>query len=215
MAEEVKETTVAETVPTTPEATPEATPEVDETSLEDAEKSTGIKDAGHNQDAVDLAMKTTDEESEPKPEVLPSFFVEDDDRIKVEVDILFDKETGKLISVARKGLLNQNDFKVLGYVTESFEFKPAGYEDMSGYRQRCSVFRRDAGRMLTDPISVRNYLVVWHLKDWSMRDRQGNKIPLGFTEKGALDDGSIQTVYKMNTTLLDVVLTLFEKDMMM
>lgn len=205
MADEVQEQAVEET-PVADESVP----------IAEAESKTGIKDAGHNQDAVDLVAQADQEsEEDDKPARIPSFFIEDDDRIRVEVDILFLKDTGKLVSVARKGLLDESDFKVLGLTSEWFEFSPAGYEDMSGYRQRCSVFRREAGRMLTDPIGLRNYLVVWHLKDWSMRDRKGVKMPLSFAPSGALDDGSIKRVYKMNTTLLDVVLTLFEKDMMM
>ena len=181
---------------------------------EEAEKKTGITEDGHNQDAVDLAAKEDAAEDEA-PDVLPSFFVEDEDRLTVEVDILFEKKTGKLVSVSRSGLINEEEFQTLGYCKETFSFKPVGYEQMSNYRQRCSVFRRDAGRALTDPIALRNYLIVWHLKDWTMRDRKGNKIELKFNENGALDDESIQQVYKTNTTMLDVVLTLFEKDMMM
>jgi len=180
-------------------------------SIEEAESKAGIKEEAVNQDAVDNAK----EPGEQKPAALPSFFIEDDDIIKVEVDILFDKETGNLVSVSRKGLLDENDFDVLGYTAEWFDFKPATYEDMGNYRQRCSVFRRDANQQLVDPVALRNYLIVWHLKDWSIRGRDGKKIELKHKDNGALDDDSIQAVYKLNPTMLDVVLTLFEKDMMM
>jgi len=182
-----------------------------EVSLEEAESKTGIKEDGVNQDAVDAA----DGAGTPEEVVLPSFFVEDEDRLVVEVDILFEKDTGRLVSVSRAGLINEAEFKTLGHTKEEFHFKPVGYEQMSGYRQRCSVFRRDAGRALVDPVALRNYLIVWHLKDWTMRDREGEEIELSFNDNGALDDDSIQQVYKINTTMLDVVLTLFEKDMMM
>jgi hypothetical protein len=203
-------------VPETPE---ETEPQEESVPLEEAESKTGIKEDGINQDAVDMASKEA-EGKEPVPEeeqtqALPSFFVDEEDRLKVEVDILFDKSNGNLVSVSRKGLLDEEDFDMLGYASEWFEFKPTNYEDMTNYRQRCSVFRRDAGRALVDPIALRNYLVVWHLKDWSMKDRQGEKVELKFNKEEALDDDSIKQVYKMNPTLLDVVLTLFEKDMMM
>jgi hypothetical protein len=182
-----------------------------EVSLEEAESKTGIKESGVNDDAVKLA----DKDDEPKEVALPSFFIEDDDRIKIEVDILFDKQTGRLTSVSRSGLIDEEDFSVMGFSKETFYFKPVDYEQMSNYRQRCSAYRRDAGRSLVDPIGLRNYLIVWHLKDWTMRDRNGKKIELKFAESNALDDDSIQLVYKTNTTMLDVVMTLFEKDMMM
>jgi len=192
---------------------PKAPENVDQeaVTLEEAESKTGIKEMAVNQDAVEEAKDA----EKPEKEELPSFFVEDDDRLKVEVDILFEKGTGRLVSVSRSGLVKEDDFETLGFSTETFEFKPAGYEQMSNYRQRCSTFRRDAGRALVDPIALRNYLIVWHLKDWTIRGRDGKKIELKFNDSGALEDESIQLVYKTNTTMLDVVLTLFEKDMMM
>jgi hypothetical protein len=184
---------------------------IEETKVEAMESTTGLKLVGANPDAV----KVAEQKPAPDTQQSPSFFVEDDDRIRIEVDVLFEKSTGKLVSVSRSGMIDDKEFAVLGMAKEWFDFKPLEYEAMSNYRQRCMVFRRDANRMLTDPISIRNFLVVWHLKDWSLRGKSGEKIPLVLTEDGALDEASIKAVYKMNTTLLDVVLSLFEKDMMM
>lgn len=180
-------------------------------TVEEAERKTGMKEEASNKDAI------ADKESAEEPEkvAMPSFFVEDDDEIKIEVDVLFDKEEGKLLSVSRAGLLNEDDFNTLGHTKEHFIFSPVGYDQMTRYRQQCSEYRREAGRAVIDPVALRNYLIVWHLKDWSMRDRKGKKIELGLEERGCLDEKSIEAVYKVNTTMLDVVLTLFEKDMMM
>ncbi|MHC4213155.1 MAG: hypothetical protein ACYSWP_07280 [Planctomycetota bacterium] len=183
------------------------------TPVEEAESKTGIKESGSN----DIAVKEAEESNEQEPEEVsfPSFFIEDDDLIEIKVDILFDKKTGKLKSVSKSGLINKEDFNVLGFSEETFFFKPATYEQINNYRQRCSSYRRDAGKVLSDPISLRNYLIVWHLKDWTISDRKGKKIELGFAETGALDDASMEMVYKINSTTLDVVITLFEQDMMM
>lgn len=191
----------------------EKEPQVEEreVSVEEAERKTGIKEEASNEEA----MASKDKKEEPEKTAVPSFFVEDDDEITIDVDVLFDKGSGKLLSVSRAGLIDSDQLDTLGYTLESFTFKPVGYDQMTRYRQQCSEYRRDAGRSIVDPVALRNYLIVWHLKDWSMRDRQGNKIELGFAEKGCLDEKSIEAVYKVNTTLLDVVLTLFEKDMMM
>jgi hypothetical protein len=182
-----------------------------EVPLAEAESKTGIKEGAQNEDAI----AAEGGEEAPEEAALPSFFVEEEDRLTVEVDILFSKETGNLVSVSRAGFMDKAEFEALGFTQEKFHFKPVGYEQMSQYRQRCSVYRRDAGRALVDPVALRNYFIVWHLKDWTMRDRKGEMIELKFNENGALDDDSIQQVYKINTTMLDVVLTLFEKDMMM
>jgi hypothetical protein len=185
----------------------------EEVSVEEAEKTTGIKEAGSNDEAVKEAEESNEEE--PEEVALPSFFIEEDDLVEIEVDILYDKKTGKLKSVSKAGIIKEDDFKVLAFSKESFFFKPANYEQMNNYRQRCSTYRHDAGRALSDPIALRNHLVVWHLKDWTMRDRKGKKIELEFAENGALEDKSIEIVYKINSTVLDVVITLFEQDMMM
>ena len=194
-----------------------AMPEVDENmetaehpavSIEDAKSA--VKEEVVNEDAVALDEKA----EEPEEESAPSFFVEEDDIIKIEVDILYDKSDGKIVSVSRSGLLGDTEFNKLGLTKEWFEFRPVGYEEMSNYRQRCGKADGD-GSYVTDPVALRNFIVVWHLKDWSMRDREGKKIELKFSENGSLDDESIQVVYKTHTTMLEVVLTLFEKDMML
>lgn len=177
--------------------------------LEEAQNKAGIRDAGTNQEAVESVSE------EAQNEVMPSFFVEEDDLFRIEIDVLFDKETGKIVSVSRKGAVDPSSFELLGHTEEWFDFLPVSYEKMSNYRQRSSVYRRDAGKAVVDPVALRNYFVVWHLKDWSMRDRKGNPVKLTHNDKGALDDKSIDAVYKVAPTMLDVVLTHFEKDMMM
>ena len=43
-----------------------------------------------------------------------------------------------------------------------------------------------------DAIQMRNFLLVWHLKDWSLRGSDGKKVELKTTEEGALDDETIK-----------------------
>ena len=185
-----------------------------EVSVEEAQAKTGIRESAGNEDVLEK-KDDTESENEPEEVAMPSFFIEDDDRIRIEVDCLFNNKTGKLESVVRSGILELDDIKALASTTEWFDFTPVNYDDMNKYRQKCSTFNRQAKMNLVDPISLRNYLVVWHLKDWSIKDRKGNKIELGFSDSGALDDESIDKIYKINSTLMDVVLTHFEKDMMM
>lgn len=185
--------------------------EVLDSTLEEAQNATGIKEEKVNEDAVHLAEISDD----PEEVQQPSFFVEEDDRIIIELDVLFEKEKGRLVSIARKGLTKEELFKVLGHSEETFEFSVPNYDQMSNYRERCSSYRRDAGRLLTDPLKLRNYFLVWHLKDWSLRDRHGEKIDLSFNDKGALDKESIKKAYKINPTMMDVVMTLLERDLML
>jgi hypothetical protein len=86
---------------------------------------------------------------------------------------------------------------------------------MSTYRQRSATWRREAQQLLIDKLQLRNFLLVWHLKDWSLTDDEGKKVTLEFEESGALTDDSMAKVYAVTPTLIDVVLTLVEKDILL
>ena len=180
-------------------------------SVEQAEKSTGIQESGVNENAVSQNR----EDGEEGKFDFPSFFVEDDDRVTIEVDIIFDKENGRMVTVSRTGMLDLDRFQSLGHKREWFEFSPVTFEEISNYRSKCSVYNSEAGRILTDPVSLRSYLLVRNLKDWSICDRKGNKVELSTNENGGLDNESVKTISKMQHILLDVVMTLFEQEMMM
>ena len=180
---------------------------------EDAAR-TGIKEEA--KDAEAMAMEKEKPKDETKKDALPSFFVSKEDRRRIEVDILSSKEDGKIMSVTRTGLgLDFEEFRFLRHETVWFEFTIPTYENMSNYRQRSGVYRREAGQILVDRIQLRNYLMVWHLKDWSLTDRDGNKVELTHDADGALSDESVEKLYAIHTTILDVVLTVLEKDILL
>ena len=57
---------------------------------------------------------------------------------------------------------------------------------------------------------------MWHLKDWSLIDaKTKKKIELKLDENGSLSDKSMEKVYKVHPTIIDVVLTVFEKDVLL
>jgi hypothetical protein len=176
------------------------------------EKRIGNKESGVNLDA--LASDSVKE----VPEVcaFPSFFIDEKDRQRIELDILCDKKTGKIESISRANIgIDFTQFKYFSHTVEWFEFSVPTYEDMASYRQRSSIYRREAGKMLVDANQLRNFFIVWHLKDWSLRDSRGNKVELSFTDEGALDNATIKVVYKTPPTLLDVLMTTFEKEVVL
>lgn len=202
---QIPEQATAATAPA--EAAPATPASVD---LAADEKRSGNKDAATNTDALDAAAG---KESPAEADAQPSFFIQPTDRHRVEIDVLYDKKTGKLTSFSRAGIgIDFAQFKYFGHTVEWFEFSVPNYEDITNYRQRCSVYRRDAGKMLVDGVQLRNFLLVWHLKDWSLRGSDGKKIELTFTDEGAMSDDVIKQVYKLPASLLDVLLTAFEKE---
>ena len=182
-------------------------------NVEDDIKRSGIKEVVADSEAIAIEQ---DKKKVVEKEVLPSFFVNKEERKRIELDILSGREDGKIMSVSRTGLgLDFNEFKFLRHETAWFDFTMPSYEDMSTYRQRCGVYRREAGQVLVDKLQLRNFILVWHLKDWSLTDSDGNKIELKHDSDGSLSDESLKKVYSVHTTLLDVLLTIFEKDVLL
>lgn len=179
----------------------------------EAEKLEGTKEVAVNSEAAAIAQA----QPESEKVALPSFFVKKEDRRRIDVDILTSASDGRIVSVSRTGLgLNfAKEFPNLRHGRAWFDFSSPNYEDMSTYRQRSAVWRREAQQTVVDKLQLRNFLLVWHLKDWSLTDENGKKVELVQEEGGALTDESLAKVYAVNPTLIDVVLTLFEKDVLM
>lgn len=182
----------------------------------DAEKRAGIKEVAANSEAMAVEKAEAAKAPEADKPSRPSFFMKKTDRHRVEVDVLSGKD-GRIVSVSRTGLgLDfDKDFKYLRHDVAWFDFSLPTYEDMSTYRKRSSTWRRDAQQTVVDRIELRNFLLVWHLKDWSLTDDEGVKVKLDFDESGALSDECVAKVYAVNPTLVDVVLTLFEKEILL
>ena len=66
-----------------------------------------------------------------------------------------------------------------------------------------------------DTVQYRNFILVWHLKDWSLCGKDGKKIELTFEEQGCLSDKSLKQVLSISPSIMDTVLSIFEKDMLL
>jgi len=172
------------------------------------------KVASYNEDAISLVKNEEVDSTENKEVCFPSFFIKEDETQDVEVDILSNKDTGKILSVSRAGLIDMEEFDYLFATSVKFTFTIPNYDDITKYRQQCRVFNREANKEIVDNVQMRNFYLVWHLSDWTLTDSKGKKVELEHEESGALKDSSVECVYKMPASLLDVVLTLFEKDIL-
>jgi hypothetical protein len=180
------------------------------------EKRLGIHDLA--QDTMSIAEAKRVEAVTPTDRpVRPSFFIKKDSRHVVEVDILSRKSDGHILSVSKAGYgINfQKDFPYLAHTVLRFTFSIPNYEDMTTYRQRCASFNREAQQMVVNRTQLRNFLLVWHLKDWDMTDDQGVKIELKHDDNGTLNEASIAVVYSILSPVLDTVMTIFERDVLL
>jgi len=208
---DVKASVPEEDVKTTVEA-----PEVTKASETDTDTPQPIAPdtlSAHNPEGIEAAEREGAESDEEIEFASPMFFAEDDDRFRVELDILYNKN-GLVQSISSTTLgVDFSDLTHLKHVQIWFEFSIPGYEDVATYRQRSAVYNAQAQGMVIDRIQFRNFLLAWHLKDWSLTGRDGKKMELNSREDGRLDDESLQRVYALRPpTLVDVLLSVFEKD---
>jgi hypothetical protein len=177
-------------------------------------KRNGENDGAQNADAiVGEKMKSLLN----KPKAKPSFFIKKSAKHTIKIDVLTSKEDGRVVSVSKVdiGMDFEKDFSFVDHTELDFTFSVPNYEDMSTYRQRSTSWRRDAQQMIVDKAQLRNHLLTWHLKEWNVPDNDGIPIALTFDENGALSDESVSVVYAMSPTLLDVVMTWFEKEVLL
>lgn len=192
---------------------PDSSKETVEEKPEEKEKDerrSGVKEVAENADVMAI------EKDAEGGDALPSFFVDKDDRIDIEVDVLSSQQDGRIVSISRKGLgVDFDEFPYLNHSVAKFSFSAPTYDEMSSYRRRSAVFRNEAQQMVVDRVQLRNYFLVWHLRDWSLKNRDGSKVELEHDKEGSLSDESMTKVYSVQPTLIDVVMTLFEKDMLL
>lgn len=170
----------------------------------------GIKEEAGSDELVGVAK-----DDAVDGEVFPSFFIEDDERHRVEVDVLYNSTTGALVKVFRRGVADLDAFTVLRHTTEWFDFSIPDYDQVSRYRQECAFYNRQLDRMIVDDIQLKHFLWVHHLKDWSLRGSDGEKVELEFEKSGGLTEGCVSgVVYRVPVGILDVVMTMFVKDRM-
>jgi len=165
--------------------------------------------AAQNAEGIAIAEAQGDERGKPP---IPMYFMEAEDRHRVEIDILIEAR-GIVKSVSRVGLgIDFSEFDHHHHLVEWMEFSLPGYEEISNYRQRSAIYRSDAGGMVIDKTQFRNFLLVWHLKDWSIRGRDGEKVELEFEDAGRLTKETIEKVYAIHALIIDVAMTAFERD---
>jgi hypothetical protein len=180
------------------------------------ERMSGQKANAQNVIAVVEAKKEEEAQGEPKVIARPKFFIKTEDRVKVELVLLFNKRSGEIVNISLKEFhIDLSKLEFLGGTEEWFEFSRPSYDEISSYRQKSMVFDKNLGRMLVDPVRMRNFLIIFHLKSWSIRGDDGSPIVLTFNERGALDDDSVKFIDKLHPTILDIALSKFETEILL
>lgn len=180
------------------------------------ERMSGNKVSAQNVIAVVESKKEEEDQGVPDVIARPKFFIKSDDRVKVEIVVLFNKRSGEIVNIALKEFnIDLSKLAFLSGTEEWFEFSRPSYDEISSYRQKSMIFDKNLGRMLVDPVRMRNFLIIFHLKRWSVRGDDGQPIVLEFNDRGALDDESVKFIDKLHPTILDIVLSRFETEILL
>lgn len=141
----------------------------------------------------------------------PSFFLEEGQRVRVDVDIISNPENGKIMSVVKSGLFESKELSdLLVKTSQWFEFTIPTFEEISLYRQQSSRYIRREN--VVDINSFRNFIIIGHLKDWSLTDKSGEKVVLEKEADGQLTKESLALVNRVHVVIWDVVMTLLERE---
>lgn len=159
--------------------------------------------------------KKSEEKEKAIPPKRPNLFLKKDQRIKVEILLLTDIE-GNIKNIVKKGLIDENilEHSTLFKFYETLEFSYPNFDQLSRYKSQSTFFDRSTQQLMLDNIKLRNYYLIWHLKDWTFTDIDGNKIPLKFDKDGSLSQDTIAVVYDTYPTILDICLNIFEKEIL-
>jgi len=187
-----------------------------EVEVEDANKKVaiGTELPSEIQEVLD---KVDGSESKDVDVKVPKLFVSDEDNINVEVDVIFNAKTGDILSVvvAEVELDVEKIKSVFGYERYKFVFSRPTYDKLNRYRQRSMEYDAISKVNTINQLKLRDFFIVYHLKEWNIKDENGKGIGLQFEPNGSLVDDTIDIVYGLHPSILDVVITSFERKMLL
>jgi hypothetical protein len=179
-----------------------------------------------NTEGIGVIEKQKKKEAEENPEkveesksnvfLFPKLFIKKEELIDVDVEIIFDPDSGDLYSITQPGLLDTTILESLQSVIYKFKFRPVSYDNMQNYRRQASFYDSQAGDLVINRLSLRSFFMINHLRETDMVDENGQPFKMIFDEEN--DNLSLETINKLYETvpaLLDVVMTLFERKLLM
>lgn len=158
--------------------------------------------------------KSNDTEKKSKF-LFPKLFVSKEDLIEVDIEIVFDPDSGDIYSITQPGLINTSVLSSLHSVRYVFKFRPVSYDDMQKYRRQSSFYDSEAKDLVINRLTLRSLFMINHLRETDMVDSYGKPFEMKFDEEtDNLSLGTVNKLYETVPALLDVVMTLFERKLL-
>jgi hypothetical protein len=146
---------------------------------------------------------------------IPKLFIKEEDFTEIDVDVLFDAESGEIYSITQAGMIDTEELSVLVNQKYTFKFKQITYDDMQKYRRGASFFAPQSGEMVINRMTLRQLFLMNHLVDTDIPDEDGSKFEIEIDEEtGIMNGDTASKLFSTAPALLDVVLTLFERSIL-
>lgn len=163
-----------------------------------------------------VAEKKEPEKKEPKKKAAPRIFFKQDSRVEISINGYHNNDTGELafaIPADDKDINDDSFGELFTKVNYKFWFSRCPYDKYNRYRTRSMIYNSEDQNNTINELRLREFFLVFHLVDWNLTDEDGKKVELKFDPNKALSDKSLKLIYTLPNTLLDVVLTTYEKKM--
>ena len=156
------------------------------------------------------------EKKESKKKAAPRIFFKQDSRVEISINGYHNNDTGELAFAIPADDKDTNDDsfgELFTKVNYKFWFSRCPYDKYNRYRTRSMIYNSEDQNNTINELRLREFFLVFHLVDWNLTDEDGKKVELKFDPNKALSDESLKLIYTLPNTLLDVVLTTYEKKM--
>lgn len=156
------------------------------------------------------------EKKEPKKKVAPKIFFKQDSKVEISINGYHNNDTGELAFAIPADDKDTNDDsfgELFTKVNYKFWFSRCPYDKYNRYRTRSMIYNSEDQNNTINELRLREFFLVFHLVDWNLTDEDGKKVELKFDPNKALSDESLKLIYTLPNTLLDVILTTYEKKM--
>lgn len=134
-----------------------------------------------------------------------------EEKVEVTLHVISETENGGIRSISTTSysdeVLKASKFQ---QDSLSFVFSVPNYEDMNKYRQLSMYYDSLAGQAVINPLRLRELLLMYHLKDWSLKNEEDEPIVLGFDPDGSLDRKTLSILKETNHQVIDVLMTNYE-----
>jgi hypothetical protein len=160
--------------------------------------------------------KTASTQQPEKKKAAPKIFFKQDSKVEISINGYHNNDTGELAFAIPADDKNADDDSfgdLFTKVNYKFWFSRCPYDKYNRYRTRSMIYNSEDQNNTINELRLREFFLVFHLVDWNLTDEDGNKVELKFDPNKALSDESLKLIYTLPNTLLDVVLTTYEKKM--